>query len=84
MKEFIASIEDYTRAIELDSSYAPAYYNRGISKYELKDSDGAFKDFNKAIKLDSNFASAYNNRGALKYDLKTTIKQLRIYLKLLN
>ncbi|MDC1492786.1 tetratricopeptide repeat protein, partial [Flavobacteriaceae bacterium] len=50
-----------------------AYYNRGISKHNLKDYYGAISDYNKAIELDPNLALAYNNRAISKYfinDLK--------------
>ena len=40
LKDFDGAFKDFNKAIELDSSYAPAYYNRGISKYELKDHSG--------------------------------------------
>jgi tetratricopeptide (TPR) repeat protein len=45
---------------------ADAYYNRGISKYNLKDFYGAISDFTKAIELDPNLADAYEYRSISK------------------
>ncbi len=49
--ELDKAIADYSKAIELDSSYALAYYNRGIAYYNTGQSDLAIADFNKAIQL---------------------------------
>ena len=52
---------------------AEEYYNRGFSKGELKDYNGAISDYTKAIELDPNDADAYYNRAVSKYyinDLK--------------
>ena len=41
----------FTKAIELDPNYANAYYNRGISKENLGDLNGACADWKKAAAL---------------------------------
>jgi len=46
------ALADYSRAIELDPKYAPAYYNRGIAKNAKGDLDGAIADYNRAVELD--------------------------------
>ena len=35
----------------MDSTYSDAYANRGISKFYLKNKNGACKDWNKAIEF---------------------------------
>ena len=46
------AIEDYSRAIELDPEYAPAYYNRGNAYSDKGEYDRAIEDLNRAIELD--------------------------------
>ncbi len=64
------AISDYTKAIEIDSSYDAAYYNRGLVKDKLKDYSGSISDFNKAIELNPNDAESYSSRGVVKAELK--------------
>jgi tetratricopeptide (TPR) repeat protein len=46
---------------------AETYLNKGISKQNLNDYQGAIVEYTKAIKLNTNYAKAYNNRGVLKF-----------------
>lgn len=39
------AIEEYNKAIELDSVYADAYFNRGVARYESGDRKAAYRDF---------------------------------------
>jgi tetratricopeptide (TPR) repeat protein len=68
-----AAIADFTKAIELDLNYTPAYlatayFNRGIAKRISGDIKGSKADFTKAIELDPmpKDAEAYCNRGTAK------------------
>ena len=45
---------------------ADDYYNKGISKFSLKDYKGAISEFSKTIILNPNYADAYINRGISK------------------
>ena len=45
---------DYSRAIELDPSFAAAYANRGNVRIIRNDVNGAMADFRKALALDPN------------------------------
>jgi tetratricopeptide (TPR) repeat protein len=49
---------------------AEDYYNKGISKFSLKDYTGAITDYKKCIQLNSDYYKAYYNRGNVKYYLK--------------
>jgi len=45
------ALNAYTRAIALNPSYAVAYYNRGLLRYEINDKNGAYSDLMKAREL---------------------------------
>ena len=64
--EYTKSIEDYDKAIKLDSTDAELYNMRGVAKNEFFMFDEALADYDKAIELDSNVAVYYMNRGYLK------------------
>ena len=50
--DYQGAIADFTRAIEINSQLAPAYYNRGHAKYDgLRDQPGACADYKKAVSL---------------------------------
>ena len=70
LQDYIGSIADYTKAIELRPDDAEAYYNRANAKFRLQDYRGAIADFTKAIELKPDFADAYNNRGLAKANLQ--------------
>ena len=58
------AIAEYNKAIEINPSYAEAYYNRGLAYAQGKGQfDKAISDWNKAIELNPSYAEAYNNRG---------------------
>lgn len=65
-----SSIEDFTKAIQLEPQNYDAYVLRGNTKRSLKDYDGSIKDYTKAIELDPNSYKGYLNRGISKYELK--------------
>ena len=63
---------DYTEAIGRNSNDAQAYYNRGVTRYRMRDKrqyEGDYKealtskavaDYKEAIRLDPNYAAAYD------------------------
>ena len=57
------SLKDLSRAIELNPSFAVAYSNRGILKFNIGDFHGAINDYDRAIALKPDFSNAYTNRG---------------------
>ena len=60
------AIEAYTRAIDLDKTYADVYNNRGVAYMAQKDYSAAFADFTRSIELMPSDA-AYNNRANIYF-----------------
>jgi tetratricopeptide (TPR) repeat protein len=58
------SIQAYTKAIQADPTFAPAYYSRAGAYFRLNRFDEAIADYNRFIELDPNNASAYSDLGA--------------------
>lgn len=56
-------VRDLSRAIDLEPSFAFAYYNRGTFYAMSNDMHAALMDFDKAIELDETLAEAWYNRG---------------------
>jgi tetratricopeptide (TPR) repeat protein len=50
------AIADYSKVIEIDPKYAPAYAKRGAAYEKKRDHDRAIADFNKAIEINSKYA----------------------------
>ena len=75
------AIEDYTRAIELDSKCGEAYLNRGSAKADSKLLDEAITDYNKAIDLDPKRAASYFNRGGARKGKGLHVEALEDYNK---
>jgi len=57
------------------------YFNRGLSKYYLKDYYGAILEYSRAIDLNANFAEVFLNRGVAKYELKDNYGAIEDYTK---
>lgn len=63
---YTAAIGEYTKAIAEKPNYAPAFANRGLSKYYAGDLEGALVDYDEAIRLNSFEGMPYSNRGLAK------------------
>ena len=57
------AIADYTKAIERDPTLADAYYNRGISFYEIERFDDSIADLTRAIDLNPDADHYYAQRS---------------------
>ncbi|HEX3073029.1 MAG TPA: tetratricopeptide repeat protein [Ignavibacteriales bacterium] len=58
-----AAVENYTRAIEKHSGYAPSYYGRGLALSHKENYNAAIEDFNRAVELNPSFHEAYYALG---------------------
>jgi len=69
LQAYWSAVEDYTRAIVLDPSYAEPYYSRGVLYWrEIGNYHRAVQDLTRVIALDPARFEAYFNRG-LAYKL---------------
>ena len=75
------AIANYTRAINLDSSFSEAYRYRGIARCYAKNYYEAIPDFDIAIKLDPEDAASYNGRGAVYEELHILKVAIQDYAK---
>ena len=62
-EEYKSAIKNYSKAIELDSTYAEAYFSRGTVKLNDFQFDEAIADFDKALKLEPFMPFALSNRA---------------------
>jgi tetratricopeptide (TPR) repeat protein len=71
MGRYPDALQDYNKAVELDSVSMDAHYSRGYLKIKLKDYSGALRDLNRAMErsLGTNNGKIYYFRGLAKYFL---------------
>ncbi len=63
------AIEEYSKAIQLDPAFAPAYYIRGVAWGRQGDGKAAIADFSRCLELDPKNAFAWSKRGLERYFL---------------
>jgi len=61
--DYKGAIKNYSKAIELDSSYAEAYFARGTVKLNNFQFDEAILDFDRALNFEPYFERALSNRA---------------------
>ena len=79
------ALEYLNKAISIDSNYADAYYNRGLTWIIRDNYDQAISDFNKAIELNPGYADAYSSRGItwhIKGNYDQAVSDYNDYLKI--
>ncbi len=83
--KFNDAINDYNKAIALDSTKADLYHNRAITFFKLYKINESLKDFAKALQLSPNNAEIYENRANLYVSLKKwdeALKDIQMGLQL--
>jgi tetratricopeptide (TPR) repeat protein len=64
------AIENYTKAIELDSAFMSAYIQRAFCKGMIQDFAGEIDDYTMALKIDPKHKFSYISRGSAKNKTK--------------
>jgi tetratricopeptide (TPR) repeat protein len=75
------AITNYTKAIQLDSSFAEAFRYRATAYCYLKKYTEALADFDRAIKLDPEDAASFNGRAAIYEELDILNVAIKDYAK---
>ena len=65
-KEYVGAIDNFTKAITLNSLFDKAFLNRGFAKYENKNNEAAIEDFNAANSMKPS-ADAYFGKAECFY-----------------
>lgn len=63
------AIEDYSKALKLDSKLTTAIINRGWAYYQKEDYETAKADFEAALKIDPELPGGYEGRGTCRREL---------------
>jgi tetratricopeptide (TPR) repeat protein len=69
-REYMEALLNLNKAIDVDPSYAAAYYMRGNIKEAFEDHHGAMKDYNTSIDKNPKFSDAFFVRGNVKMKLQ--------------
>jgi len=75
--EIAKAVEDFNRAIELDSQLVWAYFNRGLSRVYLGNERDAQKDFGECLKLRPDLKAQLDPRIDLARELRQQHKPLQ-------
>lgn len=75
------AVEDFTKAIQLDSKKASGYLGRANALNTLGRYEDAITDYNRAIQIDPKLANAYVNRGIAHSHLGKIKLAIRDYEK---
>lgn len=82
--DFEGAINNFTKAIKIESNYKEAYYARGTVYNSLREYEETIKDYTKAIAIDSDFIDAYNDRGAVYYEIGKYEDAINDYTKVIS
>ena len=73
------AIDAYSRSIDLNSTRAIPYNNRGAVRNELGQYEAAITDFDQVLRIDPNLAGAYSNRGNARAGMGQSKKAISDY-----
>ena len=69
IQSYTGDVVNIERAVQVDSRFLEAYFNRGLAKAAIEDFRGAIEDFTSALQVDPDFMKALYSRGNARYDL---------------
>ncbi len=81
LDKYTEAVADYTRALELDSTFVLAYNNRGATFERLRRYDEALIDYSSAIQQAPTLAHAYYNRGNVFSKKKKSLEAIEDYTR---
>jgi tetratricopeptide (TPR) repeat protein len=66
-QNYKVAIDDFRKAVELNSDYAEAYYNLGVSYGDLGEIKSAKMAYKNALRINHNYPTAQNNLGQILF-----------------
>ena len=79
--KFDDALDDLSNALKIDSSYADAFFNRGITYFKLKKNYEAISDYLNACKFDSSFCiNSYDNIGYCYFEMMDYSNALKNFI----
>lgn len=82
--EYLAAIEDFNAAIDINPKYDTAYYYRGQAKERRTDILEAINDYSKAIEINPKYVDALFIRGKAKCNLDDYLEAIEDYNRILE
>ncbi len=77
--DYSGAIQEYSKAIAVNSNSLTSYFNRGLAKMQLNDYPGAIVDFTSYLELNSTKEEVYSLRGKCKMELEDFAGAMRDY-----
>ena len=68
--DFGESVEEFTKAIEIDPDFALAYVSRGAALMKMQRIEESIADFDHAIELDPDYPKTYHLRGLARIEVE--------------
>jgi len=79
-----AALDEFNEAIQIDSTFSSAYFNRGNTYERLRQYEKAEQDYTAAVLHDPANFDAYINRAALYHDLQRFDEAISDYTRILE
>ena len=67
-EDFSESVEEFTKAIEIDPDFALTYAGRGAALMKMNEIDESLADFDHAIEIDPDYPKTYHLRGLARIE----------------
>jgi tetratricopeptide (TPR) repeat protein len=68
--DFSESVEEFTKAIEIDPDFALTYVSRGAALMNMHRIEESILDFNRAIELNPEYPKTYHLRGLARVEVE--------------
>ena len=68
LRNFVAAILNYKKALKINPGYADAYYSMGVALHEQDDLVAAIVSYNQALKIEPDYIEAHLNKGKIFKD----------------